>query len=98
MEVKLMIGIVRNDCIHDPDAATAKQYYRMGQLFYECTFLNPHLVVQLPEFNCPISKKDATDYISGLMEIKNSLRIEWIKNNPSAVPPWMKEGEVSDKD
>ena len=93
-----MIGVVRNDCIHDPDAATAKQYYRIGQLLYECTFLNPHLVVQLPELSLPISKEDASDYISTLMEIKNSLRIEWIKNNPSAVPPWMKEGEISDKD
>ena len=93
-----MIGVVRNDCIHDPDAATSKQYYRMGQLLYECTFLNPHAVLTLPEFNFPVSKEDATDYISNLMEIKNSLRIEWIKNNPSAVPPWMKEGEVSDKD
>ena len=93
-----MIGVVRNDCIHDPDAATAKQYYRMGQLLYECTFLNPHSIVQLPEFSLPISKEDATDYISGLIKVKNSLRIEWIKNNPSAVPPWMREGEVSDKD
>ena len=35
-----MIGIVRSECIHDPDAATAKQYYRMGQLLYECTLFS----------------------------------------------------------
>ena len=27
-----MIAVVRNDCIHDPEAASAAQYYRMGQL------------------------------------------------------------------
>ena len=64
-----MIGIVRNDCIHDPDAATAKQYYRMGQLLYECTFLNPHSVVQLPEFSLPISKDTASDYIAELCHL-----------------------------
>jgi hypothetical protein len=93
-----MIAVVRNDCIHDPDAASAAQYYRMGQLCYECTFLNPHAVLKLPSLDFPLSKQDASDYISELMEIKNSLRIEWIKNNPSAVPPWMREGEISDQD
>lgn len=93
-----MIGFVRNECIHDPDAATAKQYYRIGQLLYECTFLNPHSIIHIPELSMPISRDTASDYISELLETKNALRIEWIKNNPSAVPPWMREGEVSDKD